>query len=63
MSRYGDLRGYGLCPNCFKDINDCCEDNDGWGKCREKQSPKLICPDCFTDVNLCKCGRKKKDEK
>ena len=63
MNKYGDLRTGRLCPNCLKDIADCCVDNGGWNRCKTRKAPLLICPDCFTDVNLCKCGRKKKDEK
>ena len=58
MSRYGDLRT-GLCPNCFKDVNDCCEDNGGWGKCKSKQID-MVCHICFEDIRICKCKNKEK---
>lgn len=69
MGKYGHLPPAGiLCPNCLKELADCVEDNDGWGKCKVKRSQNLshlCCPRCFTqydsnDKPRCNCKKENK---
>lgn len=54
MSKYGDLPPHILCPNCYKDMSDCVEYNDGWNKCKKnyKNTTKTLCPVCY-EVGNC----------
>ena len=60
MNKVQKLKTGKICPKCFKDISECCGNNNGWNRCQPKKPNLILCSNCLNPIEICKCENKNK---